>query len=626
MDSTIRLFREHATAGLVAAAVIGASFPDGLFGPTGYAAASVVIWAAVVAGLVSRVLPATPIGRTGVVAGLCLAGTLALAIASVGWASDQGRAFDEAVRVSLYLGLFTLAACTASRDGRAEWISGLTVGLAAVSVVAVLAYLQPGLLNTPHSEIPNAAGRLSYPIGYWNGAAALLALSGVLLAYSAVEGPSRALRAVATAGIPVAGLGIWLASSRGGAIALVLGWLALVAASSGRARLLIRILIGAAAAGALIVAADQMDALTSGVADSAQRADGDRMTALVAGVLLVTAGVAWSLDGFRPSLRLGRRARVGIAVAAVVALAVAVVAANPAQRFRDFKKAPETSAGTPVGAAGLSSNGRWQFWSEAVDAFESAPVEGVGAGGFEEWWARHAPVALFVRNPHSLPLQQAAELGVGGALLFIGFLAAIAVAAFGRLREGLSGDGGLLAAVIVAGAVGATIDWTWEFPAVFGPTVVACGLLAARPGTGERRGDHYWLGAGTVATAWLAMIAGGLVVLTELELKQSRSDAAHERISDGIQSAQDAHTVQPWSAEPYTQLALLDEERGDIAGALGYLRLAEQRDSEDWRLPLIEARLQSRRGDGPAARLARERAQSLSPLLPIFNATGPSQG
>jgi hypothetical protein len=84
--------------------------------------------------------------------------------------------------------------------------------------------------------------------------------------------------------------------------------------------------------------------------------------------------------------------------------------------------------------------------------------------------------------------------------------------------------------------------------------------------------------------------------------------------------------VQPWSAEPYTQLALLDEERGDIDGALANLQNAEQRDSEDWRLPLIEARLQARRGNGPAARMAMQRARSLSPLLPIFNSTPPSQG
>src|SRR4029077_12270214 len=91
--------------------------------------------------------------------------------------------------------------------------------------------------------------------------------------------------------------------------------------------------------------------------------------------------------------------------------------------------------------------------------------------------------------------------------------------------------------------------------------------------------DSYWLGAGTVAAAWLAMIAGGLVVLRELELKQSRRAAADERIADGIRRAQQAHTVQPWSAEPYTQLALLDEARGDIEGALANLHSGGERGS-----------------------------------------------
>ena len=95
-----------------------------------------------------------------------------LAGASVAWASDQGRAFEEAVRASAYLGLFTLAACTASRGGRRQWIAGLPSGLGAVSVLPLLSYLQPGLLDGGELDalIPGAAGRLSYPIGYWNGA------------------------------------------------------------------------------------------------------------------------------------------------------------------------------------------------------------------------------------------------------------------------------------------------------------------------------------------------------------------------------------------------------------------------------------------------------------------------
>src|SRR5829696_9397223 len=109
--------RQHIGAGLVAAGMVTAALAQGLFEPTGYAAASIVIWAAVIAGLLGRALPSAPIGRLAGAAGICLAGAAALAIASVGWADDQGRAFEEAVRISFYTGLFALAVCTASRVG-----------------------------------------------------------------------------------------------------------------------------------------------------------------------------------------------------------------------------------------------------------------------------------------------------------------------------------------------------------------------------------------------------------------------------------------------------------------------------------------------------------------------------
>ena len=184
--------REHAGTGLVAAAVIAAALADGVFDPTAYAAASIVVWAAVIAGLGSRALPASRIATTAAVAGLCLAGITALAAASVAWASDQGRAFEEAVRASAYLGLFVLAACTASAEGRARWIDGLAAGLGIVAALAVLSHLQPGLLESAELDelIPGAAGRASYPVGYWNGLAALLAVAAVLLAHVGRRGPA----------------------------------------------------------------------------------------------------------------------------------------------------------------------------------------------------------------------------------------------------------------------------------------------------------------------------------------------------------------------------------------------------------------------------------------------------
>ena len=61
------------------------------------------------------------------------------------------------------------------------------------------------------------------------------------------------------------------------------------------------------------------------------------------------------------------------------------------------------------------------------------------------------------------------------------------------------------------------------------------------------------------------MVAGGLVTLTELELDQSRSAASANNIGDAIDRARAAKTVQPWSAEPYIQLALLEEQQGNIS-------------------------------------------------------------
>ena len=107
-------------------------------------------------------------------------------------------------------------------------------------------------------------------------------------------------------------------------------------------------------------------------------------------------------------------------------------------------------------------------------------------------------------------------------------------------------------------------------------------------------------------------------MLTELKLEQSRDAAAEGRIADGLERAREARTVQPWSPEPYTQLALLEEARGDVDEALTRLEQARERDSEDWRLALIEARLQEERGDAAAAQRALERARALNPNLPFL--------
>ena len=594
-------------------AIVTAALAQGLFNPTGYAATSIVIWAAVIAGLVSRALPTGRVSRLSAAAGLCIAGSAVLAAISIAWASDQGRAFDEAVRASFYLGLFVLTVCTGTRRDRSEWLSGLTIGLGLAAIIALFSYLQPGVLDSGRSDVPNAVGRLSYPVGYWNAAGALLAMTAVLLSYAGTRGPTRALRSAAMAVFPLAVLGLWLTSSRGAGFALAIGLCILIAASPDRSRQLVTVIVGALGALALIVVAGQLGHLTSGAEHPAMRADGDLMSAVAVPVAAATGALAWWSDGRRPRLHVSRRLAVILGAVLLAGLVAGVVAADPGKRVNEFEKPPSARAGIAVNAVELSSNGRWQFWGEAIDAFESNPLGGVGAGGFEDWWARHATVAIFVRNPHSLPLQQASELGVPGLLLFCGFLAALGIAAVRRLQVGLTGDVGVLLAVVAAGAIGAAVDWTWEIPAVFVPVVVCAALLLASARSRPLARDGYLLGVGTVAAAWVAMVAGGLVVLTQIELDRSRSAAADGRIAEAIQRAEQAHTVTPWSAEPFIQLALLEQDSGNPDQGLRLLKEAESRDSEDWRLPLIEASLQGQRGDTQATRAAIARSAALSP-------------
>ncbi len=322
---------------------------------------------------------------------------------------------------------------------------------------------------------------------------------------------------------------------------------------------------------------------------------------------------------------MSRRAWLAVAGIAFVAVVAAIIAVDPGSRLHEFEQPPPSHNGVSVGAAELSSNGRWQFWGQAIDAFGSEPLHGVGAGGFEGWWGRHGDVALFVRNPHSLPLQAGAELGIPGIALFLGFCVALAVASRRRLAEGRDGDAGVLVALFLAGAVGAVFDWTWQIPAVFGPSLVAAALLLASAPARELGRALRWVGAGTLVVGSLAVLAAAIVVLSELELSQSRDAASAGHTREAIDHARTASDIQPWAAEPYIQLAELEYQEGDLEAALADIKRAEERASDDWRPLVIEATLLQRRGEFQAARAAYLEADRMTPL-PLVDIVFPPGG
>jgi hypothetical protein len=617
--------QQQVGAALVAAATVAAALFNGLFDPSAYAVGSIVIWAAVLAGLVSRVLPLARVAPPAAIAGLCLAGIVVLAGASIAWTSDQGRGFEEAVQASAYLGLFTLSACTASPGGRGQWLAGLTVGLTVVAALAVASRLQPGLLENHGliELIPHSGSRLSYPIGYWNGLGALLAAAAILLADAGARAPQRWFRVAAIAGIPMVALAMRYAASRGAVLAMLLGLAVLVAAAPDRRRQLRALGVGAIGGGAVVLATSGFHSLTEGLGDSTARSEGDWASAILLAGVLLTGALAWFADGRELRQRVPRPVAIGLAAAVAAGVVVAIVLSDPATRFREFKEPPPATPGASyvISNQTFSGSGRWQLWGEAIDAFDSAPIAGIGAGGYEDWWAQHAPIFLFARSAHSLPLQQLAELGLLGGLLLLAFFAAVVVAGRLQLGDGID-ERGVLGALLVAGAVTAATDWSWEIPAVLAPTLVAAGLFTSSAPSSESRRDPFPVGLGAIAMAWVAMVAAGLVLLTELKLDQSRSAARDGRIDDAIERALEARTIQPWSSEPYTQLALLEEARGNLDRAMERLKQAEARDPEDWRLPLIESRLLFEAGDKVAGQTAFNRARELNPRSPFLGGSG----
>ena len=329
--------------------------------------------------------------------------------------------------------------------------------------------------------LPAVAGRLSYPIGYWNGLAAAMAIAVVLLVWLGGQARAAAVRAAAVAAIPLPILVVYLASSRGGVAAGVVGLAVLLALGPARARMFGSLVIGGVGGALLISLASGRHELVDALGGSTAAAQGDQMLALSIAVVLAVGTLRFLVDdwlgGIQVSARLTRAIGVGVVVAAVAGMLLA----GPSARWEEFKRVEPLERQSTYVAAHLTSgrgSGRYQFWGSALDAFEDHPVRGIGAGGYEAYWAQNGSLARPVRDAHSLFFEAMAELGIVGLALVLGFLGFAAVS--GVRRGPTRSSGGALSAalaILAAGIVSAAIDWTWELPACFGLVVLAAALL-----------------------------------------------------------------------------------------------------------------------------------------------------
>jgi hypothetical protein len=622
---------EHGIPIAVAMAYVLVAASGGGYSQEFRAGASILVWAAVIVGLGFGFWPSARVPRRGIACGGALLALTLWSALSTGWASDDGAAFAEAVRVAGYLGVFVLVVSAAPAASGRAWLSGLALGLVGAAVLALGSRIQPSLfpeqdLNT---LLPSVRTRLSYPINYWNGLAACMALGCVLLVWLGAHARSRAGRALAVGALPVPALALFLTSSRGGVVALAIGLAALFLVSPARARLFGGVLLGGAAAAAVIMIANSKARFVDGLTDApGAEGDGHAMLAIIALAVALAALVRLAVD--RPLLRLALPRAATAATAAVLAVAAAVVlvALDPGQRLDEFND-PPADPGPARGfvtrhLASAEGSGRYQFWETGLDAFAEHPVRGVGAAGYESYWAQNGSVPYYIRDAHSLPVELAAELGVVGLLTLLAFLG-IAVAAALRSRGADPAVTAGCLAVIAAGGASAAIDWSWELPAAFLPVVVAAALITGPAVAPSARAgaSRFGLGVAVLGLAWAALIASALVGATEVKLDDSRAAVRRGDLAEALADARAARAIAPWSGAPRLQLALIHERRGDLPAARRAALEAAARDSEDWRVFLVVTRLAVKAGDVDAARSSLRRARLLNPRSNLLNAPAP---
>lgn len=610
----------------------------GGYDPLVYDQVGVAVWWALLATVLVGALPRcrpTPLALAAL--GLFAAFTVWTGL-SLGWTESTERTAADLARLAGFLGVFTLA-ILGFGPGSVRSIVG-AVGAAAALVVGVglLSRLHPAWFPeaTQTAELlANGRERLSYPLNYWNGLAALIAIGLPPLLAVATTARTVALRALAAATLPAMGLAAFFTFSRAGIAAALVAVAVFVALTSNRLPKLLTLLAGGAGTAILIGAATQRDPLENGFLDSSvARQQGDELL-LIAILVCVVVGLAQvalshaAVRELRPSwTRVSRQHAVAAVAATAVALLVVAVAVDAPGRASDawseFKHAEE---GPGNGAGRLSSTAgesRYEFWTVAADQNAAKPLTGTGSGTFEFWWTRNSDGSGTVRDAHSLYMQTLGELGIVGLLLLAAFLLTVLIGgARSALRAGAEERPQLAAALAgcVAFLFAAAFDWLWQIPVLPVALLLLAAVLVAagaRPGTDRALGLPLPLRLGFGAVALAAIVAIAIPLANTSLLRQSEADARAGDLRGALEQARSAQNVLPGAATPRLQEALLFEQMGELEPAAEAALAATERESTNWRTWLILSRIEAKRGNAAAAVADYRRARSLNPQSPLF--------
>ena len=300
---------------------------------------------------------------------------------------------------------------------------------------------------------------------------------------------------------------------------------------------------------------------------------------------------------------------------AAVAGALAVIgdpvafAGDKAREFRQLE--PTAPDETRLGSTGGQ---RYDLWRVALLEFRSAPVGGVGEGGYGAGYYLWRATDRNLTNPHSLPIGILAENGLVGALLFVGFLVAAGIALARGWKTATAAERRWASALAAAAAVllGQTVvDWLWLIPGLAGlgllclATAVALVSLPREP---RSPGGGGWRASRLLPAA--AAVVAALLFLSDFHVRSARAAAtAGERLS----AADTAATLNPLSPAPLHLRAGALEQLGRRDDARAALLDALEREPRSFVTMALLGDLETRAGNAAAARRWYRRALALNP-------------
>jgi hypothetical protein len=600
----------------------------------------VAVWWIVLLAALAGFLPAR-IGRAGWAA-IALLGSFAIWTGlAAGWSVSPGDTITELGREAAYLGFLVLAIALQGRAAARHTVNGLASAFALVTVLAVLSRLHPQWFpDNPQFQVFGAAAarRLSYPLNYWNALAAFSAMGVPLLVAVALSARHAAVRALATAVLPLSILCIYLTISRGGVLELGVAVVVLIVLVPRRLRATATLLLGGAGGAILVLAASNRPAARTGLQTPAALHQGSAILTLAvivcAGVALLQAALALADNHFDlPAwARSSRRATTRRALALLLVGVVAALAVGAPSRLAHAWDQFTAPTGTAVAASqatvfsrlsAINGNGRYQYWMAALHANATRPLTGTGPGTFQYWWAARASNYDTIVNAHSLYFETLADTGVIG-LVLIGGLLLLFVGTAVRRSLDLTTSTSMRITIAAATAslmtfmTAAALEWVWQMAALAAAAIVLGAVIVAgrdhvpaRSLAYPRRTRATLLGIPVLAVLGLLVVALPLAEAVALTDSHNAYNAGH--LAAAYDESLTAQRIEPYAAAPRLQEALVLEAARDYGPAVAAARIATQDAPTDWAVWLTLARIDVRRNAYAQALAAFDRARALDP-------------